>query len=1238
MTACIRLLAFLFSTASMAQEPPPAAMLRFPDVSETHIVFSYANDLWLVDREGGWAAPLSSPAGQETMPRFSPDGQTIAFSGNYEGNVDLYTIPLSGGRPERVTFHPAGESLCDWTPDGQLVYSTAGFAGLRRTPQLFAVPATGGLATRLPMPYGTNATVSPDGMAVAYTPYSRDQRTWKRYQGGMASDVWIFHLDSLASERITEWAGTDSIPMWFGQKIYYLSDAGPHHRLNIWCYDIESKRHEAITAFADHDVKWPSLGPGPDGQGEIVFQLGADLHLLDLQTRADRKVVVRIPGDRAEPRRQSVDASKNIQSFGISSTGKRAVVEARGDIWTLPAENGPPRNLTHSDDSAERSPAWSPDGRWIAYFGDATGEYELYVTQSDGKGREERLTSDGSDFRSSLTWSPDSQYLVFSENSGAIQLFSRETGELKEIDRNPMGGGASVSWSHDSRWLTYSRPFSESLQSAVYLYNVEEGEAHQVTAGMFSDGSPAFDRAGNYLYFASSRSFQPQYSSIDSTFIYPDSQLLMAVPLRTDVEYPWLPESDEEEWDEESADDEDAAEESSEDGADESADAADSDDADEESSEDAAPDDGVSGHWDGKLSGGPIPPPGVDVWLDLTLEDGGKVTGTAGTPAGTASLDGTFDAASGAFRAETTNDEGNHSQIDATIQDGSMTGSVSNEQGTFQLTADRTSTEAGGGSSGETEEVQEVVEIDLEGFEARAFPLPVSAGSFRNLRVNDKGALLYVRGGGRGGSSTIQLFDIKDDDKNEKQVAAGGAFDMSADGKKILVARGNSGTIQDASAGSSGKALSTNGMITRIDPRREWRQILVDAWRMERQFFYDPHMHGVDWDGVLRRYLPMVDHCSSRADLTFVIGELIGELNAGHAYVRPSPEQERGSRVAVGLLGVDFEMHGLAYRIQRILEGAPWDVDARNPLRRQGVDVKEGEYLLAVNGVELDISQSPYAAFVGLAGQPTALTVSEKPFLDETAREVLVTPMGSEGTLRYRAWIESNRRRVEERSEGRLGYVYVPDTGVNGQNDLFRQFYGQIGKQGLIIDDRWNGGGQIPTRFIELLNRPATNQWALRSGAALPWPYDSHQGAKCMLINGLAGSGGDAFPAYFRQAGPRQTHRHADLGRPHRHLRRPGPGGRRRRHGSFVRLLRERRHLGHRRSRSGTRHRGDRRPDGSRPGQRSATGCRHRSPAEGGRGQSVPAPAGARLSGSFRHGLGAERHVVRSNRVPTRGR
>ncbi|MCZ6682427.1 MAG: PDZ domain-containing protein, partial [Planctomycetota bacterium] len=979
---------------------PHAGMLRFPDVGSSQIVFVYANDLWLVSRKGGVATPLAGPPGQELFPRFSQDNATIAFVGNYEGDRDLYTISTGGGIAFRVTYHPANETLCDWTPDGRLMYSTNGFAGLRRQTQLYTAPPDGGLPSKLPVPYGANGAISPDGKWLAYTPHSRDFRTWKRYRGGMATDIWLFNLESRQSRKITDWEGTDTQPMWHGKTVYYLSDAGPSHRLNIWSFDTEAGTRRQITDFKDFDVKWPSVGPGPDGRGEIVFQNGSALYLLDLATRRSTPVEIQIPGDRPKIRRRAADASKLIANWNVSSTGKRAVFEARGDIWTVPAKEGSPRNLTRTSGVAERDPAWSPDGRWIAYLSDASGEYELYIRQSDGKGEARQLTQDGAVFRYNPTWSPDSKHIAFADMSGALFVLTVETAATSQVDTDPWGNVPNPRWSHDSRWIAYTKN-GDNRNSAVWLFELESGERHQVTSGVFNDSWPTFDRDGDFLYFASNRDFSsPMYEDVGTTFIYADTDILITVPLRDDVASPLAPKSDEEKWGDEKEENGD----------------------DEENGEDKKDDD----------------------------ENGESK-----------------DEASGDEKDDDDEKDKKKKEI-------------------------------------------EPLEIDIDGFESRAVQLPMSKGSFYNLAVNDKGHLIYVRGPARGSDQkpSIRIYDPeaeKEEDKEEKTVLEkSGAFAITSDGEKLLVGKDGGGyAIVDAAAEQKAdETVPLGGMTTYIEPREEWRQIFNEAWRIPRDFFYVSNMHGVDWPAMRDHYALMLDDCVSRADVTYVIGEMISELNVGHAYVRGAGDVEHEPRVSTGMLGCDFELREGAYRIVRIYQGAPWDLDARGPLSQPGTDVKEGDYLLAVNGVPLDTTRDPWAAFQGLANSVITLTVSDEPVTGEAARDVVVKTTGSESTFRYRAWIEKNRTHVEQRTDGRVGYIYVPNTGRQGQNELVRQFFGQIDKAALIIDERWNGGGQIPTRFIELLNRPITNYWARRHGKDWPWPPDAHQGPKCMLING----------------------------------------------------------------------------------------------------------------------------------------
>lgn len=963
--ACAGLLTLASSSGTPALDQVAVAatragLMRFPDVSASQIVFMYANDLWIVAREGGLARPLVQRAGQEIFPKFSPDGKTIAFMADFAGNRDLYTIAPAGGVPVRLTHHPAAERLCDWTPDGRLLFSMNGLAGLADQRQLFSVSSQGGLPVRVPVPYGFNGAISPDGQWLAWVLNGSDFYQWRGYRGGEATDIWLYNFHEKTFRQITDWAGTDAMPMWQGNTIYYLSDAGAETRLNLWSFDLLTGRRQQITAFKEFDVKWPSLGPGQAGKGEIVFQYGAALYLLDLATEQTRAVSVTIPTAQTTIPPKVVDSSQNMASVSISADGARVALEARGDVWTASADDKSPRNLTRTSGTAERVPAWSPDGRWIAYFSDANGEYELYMMPTNGKGEAKQLTRGGQVFSAEPVWSPDSTRIVFTSVTGRIFLHTLATGETKLVDSDPFSGGwnriPAVSWSSDSRWLAYAKSNGRTPLRAIWLYRVATGETHQVTSGMFNDTVPVFDRSGKYLFYKSSRHFQPTFADNESSFIYAGTQSLMAVPLQ------------------------------------------------KESSNQSA---------------------------------------------------------SRAMK-------------------------------------------------------QHQTVLDLDGFEKRAFPLPVPKGRFGKLAVNDKGWLFYLRF-----SSTenelpaLRGFNLTDAQKKERQVINGVSdFDFSADGKKLLVRRGAALFI--GTVGGQARPVNTSAMRTTINPREEWQQIFREAWRLYRDFFYDPKMRGVDWLAVRERYAPLIAACASREDVDAVLRQMIAELGVSHARVRLVGDVEEVPAVSVGMLGVDFELHNGAYRIAKMYEGASWDAEARNPLR--GVNVKEGDYLLAVNRVPLDPKLDPWAAFRGLANQVVTLTISTHPTLDPSARQVSVRTLSSEAKLRARAWVENNRALVEQKTNGRVGYIYLSDLTNEGLSELGRQFYGQMDKEALIVDVRWNVGGSTPDRFFELLNRPILHQWVVRYGAGVTVPIYAHAGQKCLLINGGTGSNAETFAYYFRKA------------------------------------------------------------------------------------------------------------------------
>lgn len=1092
---------------SHAAQTPDAAMLQFPDVSGTDIVFVYGNDLWLVSRDGGVARPLASPPGRESFPKFSADGKTVAYIGNYEGNRDVYTLALDGGLSTRVTHHPGDEIVTDWSPDGKVIYYTSGTEGLARQQTIFLASAEGGNPQRVPVPYGTTATISPSGEWLAYTPHTHDFRTWKRYQGGWATDIWLFNLKNNSSRRVTQWEGTDTTPMFApgnNQVLFYLSDDGPSHRANIWSIDLTSGARTQITKFTEFDVKWPSIGPGASGKGEIVFQHGPDLMLLDLATGTHRAVEVIIPGDRPTLRDQFVDFSKNIMSYALSPSGKRVLVSARGEVWNVPAEQGVTRRVTATAGVAERDARWSPDGKHIAYLSDATGEYELYIEAADGSGEPVRLTTDGAAFRYLRSWSPDSKRLLFADKTGAVFLHTlggekhdgSAPGTTVQVAKELWSSQTPASWSHDGAWIALALGH-ENTHNALWLYEVATGALTQVTSEMFDSTWPAFDRKGDWFYFVSTRSFTPTYSDIDSSFVYRSGDVILAVPLRADVKSPLLPRDDA---DDAKKDDKKAG------------------------AADAGPLAAVVGAWSIKVKGMAGPDDTADATFTFKQNDANALEGIVSLNGQEYALESIeWIEADKTLKFAVVADQ----RYDATLK-------IDGEKATGTWTAADGRTGALEGSRDKPDEAAKPIKIEFGepgDFERRAIRVPVPTGSLANLVVSDSGKLIYTRAdpARTDGAADLKITDFLDEKAatkvEEKNIASGvDSFVISADGKKLLIQKDDAGYVVDAAADQKlEKKVPLDAMTASVPPRDEWKQIFTEVWRLHRDFFYEAGLHNVDWKAVRARYEPLIDDCVTRDDVTYVIAEMISELNVGHAYYRPGDIDTGTPARSVGMLGADFDLvtqdGASAYRIRRIYEGAAWDSDARNPLREPGVDVKQGQFVLAVSGTPIDTTKDIYASFIGLAGKPVALTVSDKPVLDDTARTVVVKPVESEQNLRFRAWIEDNRRYTDEKSGGKIGYIYVINTGIPGQNDLFRQFYGQRHKAALIIDDRWNGGGQIPNRFIELLNRPRTNYWARRDGKDWAWPRDSHQGPKAMLINGLSASGGDMFPALFRQTG-----------------------------------------------------------------------------------------------------------------------
>ncbi|MDH4044202.1 MAG: PDZ domain-containing protein [Gemmatimonadota bacterium] len=957
-----------------------ARMLRYPDVSATHITFVYAGDIWIVPKSGGTAVRLSSPPGEESFPRFSPDGARIAYTGNYDGNQDVYVVPTMGGAPTRLTYHPMPDRIVDWHPDGtRVMFASLRESGRLRYSQLYLAPAGGGVATKLPVPYGEFGSFSADGNTLAYMPKTRDFRTWKRYRGGWAPEIILFNLRDSSSTNITNNEANDAHPMMHGNTMYFLSDRGPNQRYNIWAMDESSGATRQVTTLSDFDITFPAIGPE-----DIVFEAGGRLYLLNLANERTTEVRINVVTDLATLKPRAERVNTRIQWAGISPTGKRATFVARGDLFTVPAEHGPIVNLSRSSGTAERYATWSPDGKTLAYWSDASGEYELTVRAADGTGTERKLTSMGAGYRYAPHWSPDNKKVAFADQNMRFYLYDFDRNRVTRIDSSAiwMGHGQlanlSFNWSTDSRWLTYARPV-ETSNTAVFLYDATEGRLHQATSGYYADIQPVFDPDGKYLYYLSNRAFQPVYGDFDNSWTYPNATAIVAVGLRKDVASPLAPRN------------------------------------------------------------------------DMEKADG----------------------------------------------------------------ADTTDAKKANGEKADT--TKQALVIDLDGFEGRAIVLPPTPGNYNGLSAA-KGKVLYLRGprtGSGGNQSPIVYFDLAEREEKTVMDDANG-FELSHDGKKLLVTNNGRWAIVDLKAGvKMDKPLRTTEMETVVDPRAEWRQMFTDAYRFERDFFYDANMHGVDWDAMRDRYGRLIDDAVTRWDVNFIIGELIAELSASHTY-RGGGDAEDAPNRGVGMLGADFALENGAYRIKRIVRAAPWD-DVRSPLDEAGVDVSEGDYLLAVNGIPMNTSKDPFAAFAGLTSAPVLLTVNGSPSI-EGARTVLVQPLANDVELRFMEWIEQRRQRVEEATDGRIGYIYVQSTGRDAQNELVKQFMAQWRKEGLIIDERFNSGGQIPDRFIELLNRPPLAFWATRNGESWQWPPVANFGPKVMLINGWSGSGGDAFPYYFREA------------------------------------------------------------------------------------------------------------------------
>ena len=988
----IRFCAFLLLALILPQKAfsiEDARLMRFPDINRNLIVFVYAGDIWSVDASGGEARRLTSHPGLELFPKISPDGKWIAFSGEYSGSRQIYVIPSEGGTPRQLTwYNPVGEMpprggwdnvVLDWTIDSKQILIRANRTPFgERNGRYYLVSLDGGLEKPLPIINGGFGVFSPDESKICFTPVDREFRNWKRYKGGRASDLWIYDLNNNTAEQITNFEGTDQLPTWSGNNIYFTSDRDL--KLNIWQYNTKTKETRQVTFYTEFDVMWPS------GNGDqLVYENGGYLYKMNLNNGQSERVKVNIDFDNPDiiPYYKNVQAY--INSYSVSPTGKRALFDARGDIFSVPAENGPTLNLTQTQGIREIYPQWSPDGRYIAYYSDASGEYELYLLENKEGAKARQVTFGSSAWKYEPLWSPDSKYLLFFDRTLKLRLFEVATQKVTDIDHATREEIRSYNFSPDSKWIAYQKEGNNN-NPTIWVYNVQNARKQQITDGSYADFNPVFSLDGNYIFFASSRDFNLAFSSYDFDYIYTRATRLYAMSLTGRSPAIFKDKNDV-----------------------------------EPVKEEKKPD---------------ISQPVV------------KGKNAKASSADTASS---------------------------------------------------------------KKEVK--VEIDFDGIGNRITALPGEAGEYRIIGAAE-GGLLYISGG------KLMRYNLADE-KNEEILDQAADASVSADGKEVIYQSGSDyGIIKLAPGQKAGAGkLNLSGLEMKIDPKKEWNQIFVDGWRIYRDYFYVDNMHGVDWPAIRDRYSILVPFVSHRADLDYILSEMIAESNTGHSYVSYG-DFERVKKVDNGLLGAQLtpDFNAGRYRISKIYPGENWDPSRRSPLTEQGVDVKEGDYLISIDGKEISTSDNPYLFLENKANKRVEICVNETPSVPGSRRSV-IKPVSSELELFYLNWVKERRAMVDKLSGGKIGYIHVPNTAEEGNRELYHGMYAYFDKDALIIDDRYNGGGMIPDRMADLLNRHTLSYWYQRGLEPGKSPAVANDGPKVMLINGYSSSGGDAFPYYFKKLG-----------------------------------------------------------------------------------------------------------------------
>jgi tricorn protease len=972
---------FILPFTIFAIDTKDTRMLSQPAISHGRIAFIYSEDLWIANADGSEPKRLTVDEGIESNPVFSPDGKMIAFSAQYEGNTDVYEIPAEGGIPKRLTWHPANDIVRGFTPDGKAVL----FASPRNTfsnryTKLFTVPVTGGTETQLEIPNAYHATFSPDGKFIAYTPIPDAFKQWKHYRGGSIANILLFSFADKSVVKIPQPEGgcNDTQPVWIGDNIYFRSDR--NGEFNLFSYDISSREIKQLTAYKD----FPILNAS-GGDGKIVFEQAGYLDIFDPVTASAKKITVGIAADLLELRPRYVKGSNYIRSADISPSGSRVVFDFRGDIITAPAEKGDYRNITETPGAHEKFPAWSPDGRSIAYFSDANGEYQLFIKSQDGKGAAKVFPLNGAGFYAYPKWSPDGKKINFVDNSRSLYVIDIASGTVTKIGSDELytpGVFRDISgnWSADSKWIAYTRVTSTQFQQ-VYVYSLAQEKSFAVTDGLSDATEPHFDRDGKYLYFFASTDAGPVINWFDQSSIdFRKTNAIYLVTLQKGTISPFAKENDEE-------------------------------------------------------------PVKTDSIAQLKKPDTKKVK--------------------------------------------------------------------------PKEENKDLI-IDWDGLQNRIVDLPVKPGNYTQLAVDNEGDLLYLSSTDDG-DGTLHKYNFKKRADNE--VIGMDGYLLTPDGKKMLFVKGGNWTISAAGEKpEQGKGTVNTGDIeVKIDPAAEWADMFDEAWRVNRDYFYDPSMHGLDWLAIKKKYAAFLPDLACRNDLNSVFQWMLSEMAIGHSFITDGGERMYNSkRVSGGLLGADYTIVNNKYQFKKIYGGLNWNPSLRSPLTEPGVNVKQGDYLLAVDSQEVSGDDNIYSYFENTAGKIVELTIGPNPSL-EGSRVVKVVPVDNEFALRNRDWVEGNLKKVTEATHGQVAYVYVPNTAEAGHDYFKRYFYPQANRKAIIVDERFNGGGDLADYYINLLLNPYQANWHMRYGKDIKSPTASIQGPKVMITDETAGSGGDMLPWMFRK-------------------------------------------------------------------------------------------------------------------------